>query len=89
MQVTLDPSAMAVDGSGAAASVSVAGGNKAKLKDGTALFKSVRIEAEAPGVYTLHAKSASRKVSITARSGPAVTTQIRRDCNHIIPSCRA
>ncbi len=68
-QVSLDPSAMAVDGSGAAANVSVAGGNKVKLKDGRALFKSVRIEAEAPGVYTLHAKSASRKVSTTARTG--------------------
>ena len=42
--------------------MAVAGGNKVKLKDGEALFKAVRIEAEAPGVYTLHAKSASRKV---------------------------
>ena len=42
--------------------MAVAGGNKVKLKDGEALFKAVRIEAEAPGIYTLHAKSASRKV---------------------------
>ena len=62
-QVALAPSALAADDSGTAASVAVAGGNKVKLKDGEALFKAVRIEAEAPGVYTLHAKSASRKVS--------------------------
>ena len=61
-QVALAPSALAVDDSGTAASVAVAGGNKVKLKDGEALFKAVRIEAEAPGIYTLHAKSASRKV---------------------------
>ena len=60
--MSLAPSALSSDGSGAAASVSVAGGNKVKLKDGEALFKSVRIEADVPGVYTLHAKSASRKV---------------------------
>lgn len=61
--MSLAPSALSADGSGTAASVAVAGGNKAKLKDGEALFKAVRIEAEAPGVYTLHAKSASRKVT--------------------------
>ena len=61
-QVALAPSALAADDSGTAASVAVAGGNKVKLKDGEALFKAVRIEAEAPGIYTLHAKSASRKV---------------------------
>ncbi len=63
LQVSLAPSALSTDGSGTAASVTVAGGNKAKLKDGEALFKAVRIDAEAPGVYTLHAKSASRKVT--------------------------
>lgn len=51
-----------MDGSGTSASVNVTGGNRVKLRDGEALFKGVRIEAEAPGVYTLHAKSASRKV---------------------------
>ena len=71
-QVALAPSALAADDSGTAASVAVAGGNKVKLKDGEALFKAVRIEAEAPGVYTLHAKSASRKVS----------------CQHDVPNTR-
>ncbi len=71
-QVALAPSALAADDSGTAASVAVAGGNKVKLKDGEALFKAVRIEAEAPGVYTLHAKSASRKVG----------------CQHVVPTTR-
>ena len=61
--MSLVPSALSTDGSGTAASVTVAGGNKTKLKDGEALFKAVRIEAEARGVYTIHAKSASRKVT--------------------------
>lgn len=62
VQVSLVPSALGGDGSGVAATVTVPGGNKVKMKDGEALFKNVRIEADAPGAYTLHVKSASRKV---------------------------
>lgn len=61
-QVALLPSALAAGSDGGAATVAVQGGNKAKLREGAAVFKSVRIEAEAPGAYTLRAKSASRKV---------------------------
>lgn len=61
-QVSLAPSALAGDSSGVAATISVPGGNKVKMKDGEAAFKNVRIEADAAGTYTLRAKSASRKV---------------------------
>lgn len=60
--MTLNGSALAVDGSGAAAAVSVTGGNKVKLKGGVAVFKEVRVAAELPGAYALRVQSASRKV---------------------------
>jgi hypothetical protein len=63
-QVALLPSALATGGNGGAATVAAQGGNKAKLREGAALFKNVRIEAEAPGAYTLRAKSASRKARL-------------------------
>lgn len=62
VQVSLAPSALAADGSGVAAAITAPGGNKAKVKDGEAVFKNVRIEADSPGAYTLRVKSASRKV---------------------------
>ena len=62
------PSALLGDSSGVAATVSVPGGNKVKMKDGEATFKNVRIEADAPGSYMLRAKSASRKVKSTYKS---------------------
>lgn len=59
-----------MDGSGAAASVSVPGGNKAKLsKAGVAVFKEVRLAAEAPGTFALRVQSASRKVGAGGGSG--------------------
>lgn len=63
MQVSLAPSALAADGSGVAAAITAPGGNKAKVKDGEAVFKNVRIEADSPGAYILRVKSASRKVA--------------------------
>ena len=64
VQVSLAPSALAADGSGVAAAITAPGGNKAKVKDGEAVFKNVRIEADSPGAYTLRVKSASRKVGV-------------------------
>lgn len=60
-QIAVQPSAMAEDGSGRAASVAVSGGNKAKLKKGVALLKDLRITAEQPGTYIVCITSASRK----------------------------
>ncbi len=62
MQVSLSNSALSVDGSGAAASVAVPGGNKVKLKGGVAVFKEVRVVADHPGTYALRVQGASRKV---------------------------
>ena len=62
-QVTVYPSALAEDGSGAAASVAVSGGNRARLTDGAALLKDVRLTAEAPGTFCVTVASASRRVS--------------------------
>ncbi len=70
VQVSLAPSALAADGSGVAAAITAPGGNKAKVKDGEAVFKSVRIEADSPGAYTLRVKSASRKVGQRFHSSP-------------------
>lgn len=61
-QVMLQPSALATDGSGAATSISAAGGNKAKMKAGVAIFKDVCLRAENAGIYAVMAKSSSRKV---------------------------
>ena len=63
VQVTVYPSALAEDGSGAAASVVVSGGNRVKLPDGAALLKDVRITADAPGTFCLTIASATRRVS--------------------------
>lgn len=63
-QVSLNSSALATDGSGRAASVSVSGGNKVKVKKGVAVFKDVRVEADEAGSYALRVQSASRKVAV-------------------------
>ena len=62
-QVTVYPSALAEDGSGAAASVAVSGGNRVRLTDGAALLKDVRLTADAPGTFLVTIGSASRRVS--------------------------
>ncbi len=67
--MSLAPSALASNSSGVAATVTAPGSNKAKMKDGEAVFKNVRIKAEAPGAYMLMAKSASRKVSTMLAKG--------------------
>jgi hypothetical protein len=77
-QVSLAPSALAPDGSGVAATVTVPGGNKAKVKEGEAVFKNVRIEAEAPGHYVLRAKSASRKACARFKTADTNRTKIYR-----------
>lgn len=73
VQVSLAPSALGGDGSGMAATITVPGGNKVKMKDGEAVFKNVRIEADAPGGYTLRVKSASRKVQLLTYSSPLLS----------------
>ena len=62
-QVALNPSALAADDTGHAASVQTSGGNKVKLQKGAAFFKDVKVTAEAAGEYVLRVASGSRKVS--------------------------
>jgi len=62
VQVALNPSALAADDSGHAASVQASGGNKVKLQKGAAVFKDVKITAEDAGEYVLRIASGSRKV---------------------------
>ncbi|KXZ46758.1 hypothetical protein GPECTOR_41g723 [Gonium pectorale] len=64
LEVTLQSSAIAIDGSGNAAKVTVAGSNKTKVSKGCAVFRDVRVQAAAPGTYALLAGSASRKVAL-------------------------
>lgn len=69
LEVCLAASALATDGSGGAAAVSAQGGNKAKAKSGSdgcwvAVFKDVRVSAEAAGTYALRAQSTSRKIAV-------------------------
>ena len=68
LQVALNPSALAEDGS--AAKIQAAGSNKAKLRDGTASFVDVSVAADAPGQYMLRAASASRKHCMEDASVP-------------------
>ena len=44
--------------------MSVSGGNKVKVKKGSAMFKDVRVTAEEAGSYALRVQSASRKVAV-------------------------
>ena len=60
--MALLPSAVNADGSGKAASVNAAGGNKARVKEGAGAFKDVRLSADQAGSYVLRAKPSSRKV---------------------------
>ncbi len=46
VQVSVNSSALATDGSGRAAHVAVEGGNKIKVKKGVALLKDVRVTAD-------------------------------------------
>ena len=63
VQVALNPSALAADDSGHAAGVQATGGNKVKLQKGIAVFKDVKVTAEAAGEYVLRIGSGSRKVT--------------------------
>jgi hypothetical protein len=76
VQVQLAPSAVAADGSGAAAATGVPGGNRARVRDGVALFKDVRIVAERPGTFSLAAKTASRKARAPPHCGPGVEYRV-------------
>ena len=62
LQVTLNPSALSASDTGHSATVAAAGGNKAAVKKGAAVFKDVRIAADMGGQYILRAASGSRKV---------------------------
>eukprot|EP00884_Botryococcus_braunii_P005311 jgi/Botrbrau1/14781/Bobra.0284s0014.2 len=62
-EVTLQPSGLAVDGSGLAVNIAAAGGNKAKITAGVAVFLDVKLQAEQPGTYQIRAKSTSRAVA--------------------------
>ncbi|GLC56261.1 hypothetical protein PLESTB_001085700 [Pleodorina starrii] len=63
LELTLASSAIATDGSGNAAKVTVAGSNKAKATKGCACFRDVKLEGN-PGTYALRVGSASRKVAL-------------------------
>ena len=83
-QVAVQPSALAEDGSGAAASVAVSGGNRVRLTDGAALLKDVRLTADAPGTYCIVIASASRRVRSASRlSADAVTTVLAHTLTHL------
>lgn len=64
VQVALNPSALAADDSGHAASVQATGGNKVKLQKGAAAFKDVKVTAEEAGDYVLRIASGNRKVTV-------------------------
>lgn len=59
------PSAISSDGSGQAASVTAADGNKARVRNGVAAFKDIKLSAETTGTYVLRAKPSSREVPPT------------------------
>ncbi|GBF97420.1 hypothetical protein Rsub_09586 [Raphidocelis subcapitata] len=61
------------DAAAAAAKVAAAGSNRAKVKGGAAVFKGVKLSADAPGAYVLRASSATRKVAV---SDALVTVQV-------------
>ena len=91
LQVALNPSALAADDSGHAASVQASGGNKAKLQKGAAVFKDVRITAEEAGDYVLRIASGSRKVThlTSNQHKPVVLAQVRAcdGCGRLICNC--
>eukprot|EP00775_Hariotina_reticulata_P002831 gene2831-3124_t len=61
-EVSLNGSAF--NGDGVAARVAAAGSNRAKLRNGIAVFKNVRIAAPSEGPYKLTIGSVSRKVAV-------------------------
>ncbi|GLI61005.1 hypothetical protein VaNZ11_003267, partial [Volvox africanus] len=63
LELTLQTSAIAIDGSGNAAKVTVAGSNKAKVIKGCACFREAKLEGTS-GTYALRVASASRKVAL-------------------------
>lgn len=64
MQVVLQPTAIATGGSGQAAKVTAAAGNKVTTKNGVGIFKDVQLSTEQPGSYILKAIPASREVHL-------------------------
>ncbi len=62
-EVALASSALLPDGS-KAAKVAAHGSNRAKLKQGVARLKGVRLSAEEAGTYSLRVSSHSRKVAV-------------------------
>ncbi|KAI8466921.1 MAG: hypothetical protein J3K34DRAFT_524164 [Monoraphidium minutum] len=63
-EVALNGCALAAVEGAPAAKAAAAGSNRSKVKGGAALFKAVRLTAEAPGAYVLRAASATRKVAV-------------------------
>lgn len=61
-QIELKSSALNAEG--LAARVSAAGSNRVKLRNGVAVFKQVRIQAQAEGLYKLTVGSKSRKDAV-------------------------
>ena len=61
LDVTLENSAMAADGTGACAKVTAQGSNRCKMDKGQALFKNVQISG-ADGEYTLSIRTHGRAV---------------------------
>lgn len=74
--MALNPSALAADDSGHAASIQASGGNKMKLQKGTAVFKDVKITAEEAGEYVLRVASGSRKVRSVAACSALLASAI-------------
>jgi hypothetical protein len=73
-EVALNGCALPAETEGAAAAkVAAAGSNRAKVKNGVAVFKGVKLSAEGPGAYVLRAASATRKVAV---SDAVVTVQV-------------
>lgn len=64
LQISVNSSALATDGSGRAAAVTVASGNKIRVKKGVATIRDIAVAADEPGTYALRVQSASRKVAV-------------------------
>ncbi|KAG2443092.1 hypothetical protein HYH02_009506 [Chlamydomonas schloesseri] len=70
LELTLQTSAIAADGSGNAAKVAVSGSNKVKVTKGCAVFREVRLDGAPGTTYLLRVGSASRKVALRDTSLP-------------------
>lgn len=64
VDVSLESSALSTAGDGLAAAVAAAPNNRARLRGGTATFKSVHVHSSAGGEFALRAIVTSRKVSL-------------------------